>query len=118
MRRRPYMAIFATLAALFASTAPATANTLPARSHSAGMLHIVKFSAVGDNAPVDVFTDSIARHWRRWPVVTVDNIDPGNRCRFRNDARRVLIGKPPLPYFPYRCMTRFERNMKPDPSPR
>jgi len=78
---------------------------------------VVRFTARGANAPVDVYTDGHLRHWRKWPVVTVDNIDPGNQCRFRLDARRVLLGNDTLPYFPRRCMTRVERRMRPDPSP-
>lgn len=80
-------------------------------------LLIITFTASGANAPVDVYTDGNPAHWRTWPVQTVDNIDSGNKCRFRNDARRLIIGKGTLPYFPRKCMTRFERSMRPDPSP-
>lgn len=78
-------------------------------------LIIVTFLAVPPNAEVRVHTDGVPSHWRSWPVRTTDRLYREERCRFRVDAKRVLLGRPLTEGVPRVCDR--HRELRPDPSP-
>ena len=55
---------------------------------------------------------------KRWRVEPHAAFTREERCRFRADARRVITGRPVTQGVPRWCMSKRDRELRPDPDPR